>query len=59
MYKKANILVVVNGERWCIQNAKGSPPKYTLMPIFVSFCSRCFGVYMVLDPTYGIEGLIF
>jgi hypothetical protein len=50
--------VGVNGERGCIQNAKGSPPKCFLVPIFVSFCSTCFGVYMVLDPTYGIERLI-
>ncbi len=48
----------MNGERGCIHNAKGSPPKCTLTPIFVSICNRCFGVYMVSDPTNGIEGLI-
>jgi hypothetical protein len=48
----------VNGERGCIHNGKGSPPRCILAPIFVSICSRCFGVYMVLDLTYGIERLI-
>jgi hypothetical protein len=48
----------VNGERRCIQNAKGSPTKCTLTPIFVSIRNRFLGVYMVSDPTYGIERLI-
>jgi len=50
--------VVVHWERRCIHNAKGSPSKCTLTPIFVFICNRCFGVYMVSNPTYGIEGLI-
>jgi hypothetical protein len=50
--------VVVNGEKGCIHNAKGNPPRCILMPIFLSICSRCFGVYIISDPTYGIEGLI-
>jgi hypothetical protein len=47
--------VVVNGKRGCIHNGKGSPPRCILAPIFVSIYSRCFGVYMVLDLTYGLD----